>query len=95
MNLTKTLKNSTPGKVVCIWHIDQVQIDPMKFERTQIHFFTDVSPQSSSLLKVPNDDEDDDDADDEHDDDDDDDDDDEDEDDDRFTKVKSRLRWYS
>ena len=36
------LKNSTPGKVACIWHIERVQIDAIKFERTQIHFFTDV-----------------------------------------------------
>ena len=31
-----------PGKVACIWHIERVQIDAIKFERTQIHFFSDV-----------------------------------------------------
>ena len=41
-NLNKILTNSTPGKVACIWHIEQVQIDAIKFERTQIHFFSDV-----------------------------------------------------
>ena len=40
--LNKILKNSTPGKVACIWHIERVQIDAIKFERTQIYFFTDV-----------------------------------------------------
>ena len=39
LNLNKILKNSTPGKVACIWHIERVQIDAIKFERTQIHFF--------------------------------------------------------
>ena len=41
-NLDKVLKNSTPGKVACIWHIERVQIDAIKFKRTQIHFFSDV-----------------------------------------------------
>ena len=41
LNLNKTLKNSTPGNVACIWHIERVQIDAIKFERTQIHFFSD------------------------------------------------------
>ena len=44
LNLTKIFKNSTPGKVVCIWHIERVQIDAIKFEKTQIHFFSDVFP---------------------------------------------------
>ena len=39
LNLNKILKNWTPGKVAYIWHIERVQIDAMKFERTQIHFF--------------------------------------------------------
>ena len=48
------LKNSTPGEVACIWHIERVQIDAIKFERTQIHFLATFSlPSSSSLLKVP------------------------------------------
>ena len=42
LNLNKILTNSTPGKVACIWHIERVQIDAIKFERTQIHFFSDV-----------------------------------------------------
>ena len=29
-------------KVARIWHIERVQIDVTKFERTQIHFFSDV-----------------------------------------------------
>ena len=39
MHLNKILKNSSPGKVACIWHIERVQIDAIKFKRTQIHFF--------------------------------------------------------
>ena len=42
LNLNKILKNSTLGKVACIWHIERVQINAIKLERTQIHFFTDV-----------------------------------------------------
>ena len=38
MNLNKILKNSTPGKVAYIWHIERVKIDVIKFEKTQIHF---------------------------------------------------------
>ena len=30
LNLDKVLKNSTPGKVACTWHIEQVQIDTIK-----------------------------------------------------------------
>ena len=41
-NLNIILKNLTPGKVACSWHIELVQIDTIKFERTQTHFFTDV-----------------------------------------------------
>ena len=54
-NLNKILKNSTPGKFTCIWHIERVQIDTIMFERTKIHFLSTFSlPSSSSLLKVPN-----------------------------------------
>ena len=35
-------KNSTPGKDAYIWRIERFQIDAIKFERTQIHFFGDV-----------------------------------------------------
>ena len=39
----EVLTNSTPRKVACrIWHIERIQIDAIKFERTQIHFFSDV-----------------------------------------------------
>ena len=40
--MDKALKNSTSGKVTYIWRIERVQIDAIKFERTQIHFFSDV-----------------------------------------------------
>ena len=39
LNVDKALKNSTPRKVAYIWQIKQFQIDAIKFERTQIHFF--------------------------------------------------------
>ena len=43
LNLNNVLTNSTPGKVAYIWHIERVQIDAIKFERTQISsFFSDV-----------------------------------------------------
>ena len=35
--MNKILKNSTPGKVAYIWLIEQVQVDGIKFERTQIN----------------------------------------------------------
>ena len=38
----EVLKNSTPRKFAYIWHIEQVQIDALKFERRQIHLFSDV-----------------------------------------------------
>ena len=54
LNLNKILKNSTLGKVACIWHIERVQIDATKFERTQIHFFTNVFTAVVVVLaKVP------------------------------------------
>ena len=51
LNLNKILNNSTPGKVTCIWHIEWVEIDAMKFERRQIHFFSDVF--TTVVVKVP------------------------------------------
>ena len=39
MNLNKILKNSTPGEIAYIWQIERVQIDAIKFEKTQIEFF--------------------------------------------------------
>ena len=54
LNLNKILKNSTSGKVACIWHIERVQIDAIKFESTEIHFFTDVfTAVVVVLVKVP------------------------------------------
>ena len=47
------LKNSTPGKVACIWHIEWVQIDVIKFETMQIHFLATFSLPSLSLLLNP------------------------------------------
>ena len=41
-NMDKALENSTLEKVAYIWRIEQFQIDAIKFERTQIHFFSDV-----------------------------------------------------
>ena len=38
----KILKNSTPGKIAYIRQIERVQIDTIEFEKTQIHFFSDV-----------------------------------------------------
>ena len=42
MNMDKALKNSIQGKVAYIWQIEWLQIDVIKFERMQIHFFSDV-----------------------------------------------------
>ena len=38
-----------------VWRTERFQIDTIKFERTQIHFFSDVvtAVVVSSLLKVP------------------------------------------
>ena len=47
-NLNKILKNSTPGKFTCIWHIERVQTDTIMFERTKIHFLSTFSLPSSS-----------------------------------------------
>ena len=42
LNQDKILKNSTPGKIAYIWQIELVLINAIKFERTQIHYFSDV-----------------------------------------------------
>ena len=52
----KSFKNSTPGKVACIWHIEGVQIRLSLKERKFIFSLTVSPPSSSSLLKVTNDD---------------------------------------
>ena len=43
LNMDKAL-DSTPGNVAYIWRIERFQIAAIKFERTQIHFFSDVFP---------------------------------------------------
>ena len=52
--MDKVLKNLIPGKVAYIWQIERVQIDAIKFERTQIQFLV-MFLLSSLLLKLPND----------------------------------------
>ena len=47
-------KYLNPGKVAYIWQIERVQIDAIKFERTQIHFSV-MFLLLSLLLKHPND----------------------------------------
>ena len=42
LNMDKVVKNSTPRKLAYIWRIVRFQIDAIKFERTQIPFFSDV-----------------------------------------------------
>ena len=42
LNKGKALKNSTPGKVAYILRIKRFPIDVIKFERTQIPFFSGV-----------------------------------------------------
>ena len=52
--MDNALKNLTLGKVAYICRIERFQIDAIKIERTQIHFFVMFSlPSSSSMLKVP------------------------------------------
>ena len=49
----KPIENSTPGRAAYNWRIEWFQIDAIKFERTQIHFFVIFSLLSLSfLLKV-------------------------------------------
>ena len=51
--MDKALKNSTPGKVAYTWRIEGFQIYAIKFEKTQINFFSEFfTESSSSLLKV-------------------------------------------
>ena len=53
--MDKALKNLTPEKVAYICRIERSQLDAIKIERTQIHFFVMFSlpSSSSSMLKVP------------------------------------------
>ena len=39
---SRRIKNPTPAKLAYIWRIVRFQIDAIKFERTQIQFFSDV-----------------------------------------------------
>ena len=48
LSSNKSLKDSTPGKVACIWYIERIQIDVIKFERTENHFLATFSLPSSS-----------------------------------------------
>ena len=50
LNLDKILKSSTPGEIAYIWEIEWVQINGIKFERTQILFIATFSLLPSSLL---------------------------------------------
>ena len=52
--MDKVFKNLIPGKVAYIWQIERVQIDAIKFERTQIQFLV-MFLLSSLLLKLRND----------------------------------------
>ena len=48
-------KNTFPGKVACIWHIERVQIDAINLKERKFVFLATFSlPSSSTLLKVPN-----------------------------------------
>ena len=40
--MDEALKKLTPRKVAYIWRIERFQTDAIKFERTQIHSFSDV-----------------------------------------------------
>ena len=53
--MDEALKNSTQGKVAYTWRIERFQIDTIKFERKQIHFFSDfftVVVVVASMLNV-------------------------------------------
>ena len=50
--MDKALKNSTQGQVAYIWRIRRFQIDAMKFERTQFHFFSDVFTAAAVVVVV-------------------------------------------
>ena len=52
LSSNKILKDSTPGKVACIWYIERIQIDVIKFEKMENHFFVTFSlPSSSRCLR--------------------------------------------
>ena len=41
-NFDYVLKNLYSGKIPYMWQIERVQIDAIKFQRTEINFFSDV-----------------------------------------------------
>ena len=52
LNLNKILKNSTPGKVACIWYFEWVQIERLSLKERELIFSPTFSlPSSSSLLR--------------------------------------------
>ena len=50
--MDKVLKNSTPGKIAYILQIERVQPDAISFERTQIHFLSDVFTAAAVVVVV-------------------------------------------
>ena len=50
LNLDKFLKNSTPGEISYIWQIELVQIDTIKFKRTEIYFLA-TEPRTPNKKK--------------------------------------------
>ena len=55
LNLSAVLWKSTPGKFAYTCHFQQIGINTTKFEKTAIHFKTEISlPLPSSMLKLPN-----------------------------------------
>ena len=50
LNLDKFLKNSTPGEISYIWQIERVQIDAIKFKRTEIYFLA-TEPRTPNKKK--------------------------------------------
>ena len=49
LKLDKVRENWTPEEIACIWQIERVQMDAIKFGRTQIHFLATFSLPSSSV----------------------------------------------
>ena len=50
--MDKALKNSAQGQVAYIWRIRRFQFDSIKFERMQIHFFSDVFTAAAVVVVV-------------------------------------------
>ena len=43
LNLSSVPDESTPGKYANIWHFRRIGINATKFEKTRIHFKSDIS----------------------------------------------------